>query len=78
VCTVLDPGLVVLTGETGLAGGAALADAVADQVSKVAPVHPQVVVSAVGEQAVLDGANLRAVRAARESLLARLDDLADG
>lgn len=78
VCTVLDPGLVVLTGETGLAGGAALAAAVADQVPKVAPVHPQVVVSAVGEQAVLDGANLRAVRAARESLLARLDDLADG
>jgi predicted NBD/HSP70 family sugar kinase len=78
VCTVLDPGLVVLTGATGLAGGTALAEAVADQVPRVAPVHPRVVVSTVGEQAVLDGANLRAVEAARQSLLARLDDSADG
>jgi predicted NBD/HSP70 family sugar kinase len=77
VCTVLDPGLVVLTGETGLAGGTALADAVGKQVPNVAPVHPRVVASALGESAVLDGARLRAIRAARQTLLARVGDLAD-
>jgi len=77
VCAVLDPGLVVLSGETGLAGGAVLAEAVADHVERVAPVHPAVVVSAVGDRAVLNGANSRAVRAARRALLARLDDAAD-
>jgi predicted NBD/HSP70 family sugar kinase len=77
VCTVLDPGLVVLSGETGLAGGQALAERVGEQVERVAPVHPHVVVSGVGDGAVLDGASLRAVRASRQTLLAGLDDLAD-
>ena len=35
VCTVLDPGLVVLGGEIGLAGGAVLADRVAAQVARM-------------------------------------------
>lgn len=77
VCTVLDPGLVVLSGETGLAGGARLAAAVGDHVERVAPVHPNVVVSGVDDSAVLHGASLRAVGAARQTLLAGLDDLAD-
>jgi predicted NBD/HSP70 family sugar kinase len=74
VCTVLDPGLVVLTGQTGLAGGDRLAEMVREHVERVAPVHPRVVPSGVGESAVLDGATLRAVRSARQMLLARLDD----
>lgn len=77
VCTVLDPGLVVLSGETGLAGGARLAKAVAEHVARIAPVHPTVVVSAVGDSAVLHGAALRAVDSARHTLLAGLDDLGD-
>jgi len=77
VCTVLDPGLVVLSGETGLAGGAALARRVGEQVERIAPVHPRVVASGVGDSAVLDGATLRAVRASRQSLLAGLDDVAE-
>jgi len=77
VSVVLDPGLVVLTGETGLAGGAGLAAAVADHVARIAPVRPQVAPSVLGESAVLTGATARAVRAARRELLARLDDAAD-
>jgi hypothetical protein len=44
---------------------------------RTAPVHPTVVISGVGDSAVLHGATLRAVGAARQSLLAGLDDLAD-
>lgn len=77
VCTVLDPGLVVLAGETGLAGADALAAAVSEQVARLAPVHPHVVVSEVGESAVLEGATLRAVRSARQALLAELDEGGD-
>lgn len=77
VCTVLDPGLVVLSGETGLAGGDRLASAVGEHVTRIAPVHPHVCVSSVGEGAVLHGATLRAIDAARQSLLSGLDDLAD-
>lgn len=73
VCTVLDPGLVVLSGETGLAGGDALARLVGGHVERVAPVHPRVVTSTVGRGAVLDGATLRAIRSAGQALLARLD-----
>ena len=77
VCTVLDPGLVVLSGETGLAGGTPLAERVGEQVERMAPVHPHVVVSRVGDGAVLDGASWRAVRASRQTLLAGLDDVAE-
>lgn len=77
VAAVLDPGLVVLTGDTGRAGGPALAAAVAEHVARIAPVRPQVAPSAVGESAVLTGATLRAVRTARRELLAGLDGTAD-
>lgn len=77
VCTVLDPGLVVLTGETGLAGADTLARLVGTHVARVAPVHPRVVTSEVGQGAVLDGATLRAIRSAGQALLARLDDADD-
>jgi predicted NBD/HSP70 family sugar kinase len=77
VAAVIDPGLVVLTGDTGRAGGPALAAAVAEHVARIAPVRPQVAASAVGESAVLTGATLRAVRTARRELLAGLDGAAD-
>ena len=47
VCVVLDPGLIVLGGDVGMAGGAALADRVAAEVSRMCPVRPRVVPTAV-------------------------------
>ena len=70
VCTVIDPGLVVLGGEVGLAGGTALADRVAAEVARMCPVHPRVVPTAVATEPVLRGALLTAVNQARADLLA--------
>jgi predicted NBD/HSP70 family sugar kinase len=74
VCSVLDPSLVVLTGETGRAGGDRLATLVGERIQAVAPVHPRVVASSLGPDAVLHGATLRAVDTARTALLARVED----
>jgi predicted NBD/HSP70 family sugar kinase len=70
VCTVLDPGLVVLGGEIGLAGGKALADRVAAEVGRICPIRPRVVPTAVSSEPVLRGALLTAVNQARADLLA--------
>lgn len=70
VCAVLDPGLVVLGGEVGLAGGAALADLVAGEVARMCPVPSHVVPTAVSSEPVLRGALLTAVDQARADLLA--------
>ena len=70
VCTVLDPGLVVLGGEVGLAGGTALAGRVAAEVARICPVRPRVVPTAVASEPVLRGALLTAVDQARADLLA--------
>jgi predicted NBD/HSP70 family sugar kinase len=70
VCTVLDPGLVVLGGEVGLVGGTALADRVAAEVARICPVRPRVVPTAVASEPVLRGALLTAVDQARADLLA--------
>jgi len=70
VCTVIDPGLVVLGGEIGLAGGTALADRVAAQVARICPVRPRVMPTAVPSEPVLRGALLTAVQLARADLLA--------
>jgi predicted NBD/HSP70 family sugar kinase len=70
VCTVIDPGLVVLGGEVGLAGGAALAGRVAAEVARICPVRPRVVPTAVASEPVLRGALLTAVNRARADLLA--------
>lgn len=78
VCSVLDPSVVVLTGETGRAGGDALAALVSARVADVAPVHPRVLSSRLGPDAVLAGATLRAVDAARSVLLSRVEDDPDG
>jgi predicted NBD/HSP70 family sugar kinase len=70
VCTVIDPGLVVLGGEIGLAGGTALAGRVAAEVARICPVRPRVVPTAVPREPVLRGALLTAVQQARADLLA--------
>ena len=69
VCTVIDPGLVVLGGAVGLAGGTALADRVAAEITGICPVRPRVVPTAVATDPVLRGALLTAVDQARADLL---------
>ncbi len=69
VAVVLDPGLVVLGGDVGLAGGAALADQVAAEVARICPASPRVVPTAVTGSPVLRGAMLAAVDQARTDLL---------
>lgn len=68
VCAVVDPALVILAGEVGSTGGGALCELVAAGVKRIAPVHPAVVPTQVGETAVLRGALLTAVQRARQSL----------
>jgi predicted NBD/HSP70 family sugar kinase len=70
ICVVLDPGLVVLGGEVGLAGGTALADRVAAEVRRICPARPQVVPTGISGGPVLRGAILAAVDQARAELLA--------
>ena len=69
VSVVLDPGLVVLGGNVGMAGGAALADRVAAEVCRIFPASPRVVPTGVTGAPVLRGAMLAAVDQARTDLL---------
>jgi predicted NBD/HSP70 family sugar kinase len=69
ISVVLDPGLVVLGGDVGLAGGTALAERVASEVGRICPARPTVVPSAVTGGPVLRGAILAAVDQARSELL---------
>jgi predicted NBD/HSP70 family sugar kinase len=68
VCVVLDPSLVVLSGEVGRAGGEALASRVRTEVARIAPVSPKVVATEIGTDAVLRGALLTGVSDAREEV----------
>ena len=70
VSVVLDPGLVVLSGDVGLAGGMPLASRVASDVGRFCPARPTVVPTAVDGWPVLRGAILAAVDQARSELLA--------
>jgi predicted NBD/HSP70 family sugar kinase len=70
VSVVLDPGLVVLGGNVGLAGGTELANRVASDVGRFCPAKPTVVPTAVDGWPVLRGAILAAVDQARAELLA--------
>ncbi|MCA2183051.1 ROK family transcriptional regulator [Nonomuraea glycinis] len=70
VCVILDPGLVVLAGEVGHAGGEALTSRVEEAVARICPVRPQVVTTAVTDpHPVLRGAVLAALDRARGELL---------
>jgi predicted NBD/HSP70 family sugar kinase len=74
VSVVLDPGLVVLGGDVGRAGGTELADRVAADVGRFCPARPTVVPTAVDGWPVLRGAILAAVDQARAELLASVAD----
>jgi predicted NBD/HSP70 family sugar kinase len=70
ISVVLDPGLVVLGGDVGQAGGTELASRVAADVGRFCPAKPTVVPTAVDGWPVLRGAILAAVDQARTELLA--------
>lgn len=70
VCTVLDPGLVVLGGEVGLVGGAELASRIAAEVTRLCLARPRIVPTEVPSEPVLRGALLMALDQARADLLA--------
>jgi predicted NBD/HSP70 family sugar kinase len=69
ISVVLDPGLVVLGGDVGLAGGTELAGRVAADVGRFCPAKLTVVPTAVDGWPVLRGAILAAVDQARAELL---------
>jgi predicted NBD/HSP70 family sugar kinase len=69
ISVVLDPGLVVLGGDVGLAGGMQLARRVGVEVGRICPARPDVVPTAVSGRPVLRGAILAAVDQARTELL---------
>ncbi|MEU6999189.1 ROK family transcriptional regulator [Nonomuraea sp. NPDC046570] len=68
VCVVLDPGLVVLAGEVGRAGGAALTTRVEEAVARICPIRPSVATTTVEGNPVLRGAVLAALDQAREEI----------
>jgi predicted NBD/HSP70 family sugar kinase len=70
VCVVLDPGLVVLGGAVGQAGGELLASRVAAEVPRICLARPRVLPTAVRGEPVLRGAVLAALAHARSALLA--------
>ncbi|WP_120725273.1 ROK family transcriptional regulator [Streptomyces hundungensis] len=68
VVAVLDPGLIVLGGELGHAGGQLLASRVRRALSALTPLATEVRPSALGDGAVLSGALLTARDAAQDEL----------
>jgi predicted NBD/HSP70 family sugar kinase len=70
MCTVLDPGRVVLAGEVGQAGGAELAARVADRLARLSPLRTVVQATAVEGAPILRGAVITAMDAAQEDLFA--------
>lgn len=65
---VLDPGLVVLAGEVGSAGGPALAARVAARLAAISPLRTEVRPTAVPSGPILRGAVITAMDSAQESL----------
>ena len=77
VCVVLDPGLVVLGGDVGKAGGRELATRVAAEVARICLAHPTVVPTSVADEPVLRGALQAALVQARARLLSSLGSESD-
>ncbi|MGW1622683.1 ROK family transcriptional regulator [Streptomyces sp. NPDC002172] len=73
VVAVLDPGCVVLGGEIGPAGGAALATRVEARLGRMSPLATEVRASTLGGAAVLRGALLTAREHAQDELFAAPD-----
>ncbi|MGC0316390.1 ROK family transcriptional regulator [Kitasatospora acidiphila] len=72
VCVILDPGCVVLGGETGRAGGAALAGRVAARLAVLSPFRTEVRAGTAGGGAILSGAVLTACDAVQRDLFGGL------
>ncbi|MGZ2355500.1 ROK family transcriptional regulator [Streptomyces sp. 372A] len=70
VASVLDPGLVLLSGEVGHAGGGALAARVSGRLEAMSPLRTEVRVGLLGGTAVRRGALLAAREAAQDVLFA--------
>lgn len=68
VAVVLDPGLIVLSGDIGRAGGDELAAKVEKAVARVCPSEPRVVAGRVAGNPVLRGALVAALEQAREQV----------
>ncbi|MBG0828835.1 ROK family transcriptional regulator [Planomonospora sp. ID67723] len=68
VAVVLDPGLIVLSGDVGRAGGVVLATRVEEAVARVCPSQPRIVVTGVEGNPVLRGALDFALEQAREQV----------
>ncbi|MFE0734220.1 ROK family transcriptional regulator [Streptomyces sp. NPDC058855] len=68
VASVLDPGCVVLAGDTGHRGGAALAARVEAELALLSPLRTEVRATALGDTAVLRGALLVSRDAAQDEL----------
>ena len=77
VCVVLDPGLVVLGGTVGKAGGAELAARVAAEVPRLCLARPTIVSTSVPGEPVLLGAMQAALAHARAGLLGSLGTVSD-
>lgn len=73
-CVVIDPGLVVVGGSIGRAGGLALASRLQEEVSQISPLRPDVVPSQVDGDVTLRGALTSALRTTRESIFAGTAD----
>lgn len=70
VTAVLDPGLLLLSGEVGHAGGAALAARVEERLATMSPLRTGVRAALLGGTAVRQGALLAAREAAQDALFA--------
>jgi predicted NBD/HSP70 family sugar kinase len=77
VCVVLDPGLVVLGGTVGKAGGTELANRVAAAVPRLCLARPAVAPTAVPGEPVLLGAMQAALAQARSTMLTSLGTVSD-
>ncbi|MGW1991577.1 ROK family protein [Embleya sp. NPDC001921] len=71
LAVILDPGCVVLGGETGRAGGTVLADRVEAALAEATPLTTRVLAGTVPGNAILDGAVLTALDEARDDLFGR-------
>ena len=72
IVSVLDPALVILGGGIGR-NGDLLLEPIRSELASLAPVHPSVVVSQLGEDAELLGAVSMALGVAQERLFARAE-----
>jgi predicted NBD/HSP70 family sugar kinase len=68
VACLLEPELIVVAGAVGLAGGPDFVELVAGELAAITIVTPRMELSAIGDNPVLAGARLTALKAARERL----------